>query len=74
MPTHDEKTYEGPFGLSRSNSLIFYITFGILTVLAAAFLIITGVFYSQSNERDFLSCFWHFLRFKTILIRPQLLA
>jgi hypothetical protein len=51
--TYDRDTYEGPFGLTRKGSFIFYIGMGIFTLLAGVFLIMTGVFYAQSKIKFF---------------------
>ena len=47
--TYDRNTYDGPFGLTRQGAMIFYIGMTIVTILAAIFLIVSGVLYSQSN-------------------------
>ncbi|UJR27745.1 hypothetical protein I4U23_009020 [Adineta vaga] len=45
---YEEPVYDGPFGLTRTGSYIFYIGMAIFTLLAAIFLIMCGIFYAQN--------------------------
>ncbi|CAF0745972.1 unnamed protein product [Adineta ricciae] len=45
---YEEPVYDGPFGLTRTGSYIFYIGMAVFTLLAVIFLIMCGVFYAQS--------------------------
>lgn len=46
---YDENDYYGPFGLNRVGTYIFYIGMLVFTFLAVVFLIMTAIFYSQSQ-------------------------